>query len=97
MYKIGDIVKIKSSFLDEPVNVLGYVYEEYNLAGNRNNDWGWNGVSIITENGVDLGGFSADEQKQYLEFVRKSGYHYSFANVIKLDRDFNTQIKPLFN
>lgn len=90
-YEVGDIVKITSSFLDEPANVLGYVYEEYGTPGK--DYWG---VSIITENGADLGGFSVDEQDNYLLFERKSGYHYIFKNVIQLDRDFEKLIKPLF-
>jgi len=86
----GDIVRVTAPFLGEPENVLGYVYDEYSLSGNDH------GVSVITENGCDLGGFSEDEQEKYLEFVRKSKYHYQFKNVIQLDRDFDNQIKPLF-
>lgn len=89
-YKVGDIVKIIPSFLGEPEEVLAYVYEEYNIGSGE-------GVSVITENGVNLGGFSEDEQKLYLDFVKKSGISYPFTNVINLDRDFNTLIKPLFN
>jgi len=89
-YKIGDIVKVKSIFLGEPANVLAYVYEEYNLGFG-------DGVSIITENGVDLGGFSEEEQDEFLEFVMSTDFHYVFSNVIKLDNDFETYIKPIFN
>ena len=85
----GDIVRVTSSFLNEPKNVLAYVYDEYSISGNDH------GVSIITENGCDLGGFSEDEQEQYLEFVRKSGHTYDFRNVIQLDWDFSRIIKPL--
>jgi len=94
-FRIGDIVIIRATFLGEPENTHAYVYEEYNLPGGSN-DWGWDGVSIITENGVNLGGFSKDEQDKYLDFVRKSGVDYVFANVIKLERDFPTKIKPVF-
>jgi len=92
-FTVGDIVRIKSSFLGEPENVLGYVYQNYNLGGEYETD----GVSIITENGVDLGGFSGAEQVEYLQFVRKSKYLYKFKNVIQLDKDFENQIKPLFS
>ena len=44
--------------------------------------------SVITENGKDLGGFSAAEVISYLEFVRRSGLDYEFKNVIQLDRDW---------
>jgi len=85
----GDIVRVKASFLNEPVNVLAFVYEEYNLFENER------GVSLITENGVNLGGFNPDEQEQYLEFVKES-IPYTFTNVIQLDRDFEKMIKPSF-
>lgn len=88
-FTVGDIVKVRSSFLGEVDNVLAYVYECYAIGDHE-------GVSIITENGVDLGGFSTYEQSQYLEFIRKSNHLYQFKNVIQLDRDFESQIKPLF-
>lgn len=88
-YTVGDIVCVTSSFLGEPANVRAYVYDEYNVS------WG-HGVSIITEDGVDLGGFSDAEQDEYLEFVRKSGHYYSFKNVMQLSWHFEIEIKPLF-
>ncbi len=87
-YAVGDIVKITTSFLGEPPNCFGYLYEEYGTPGT----YFW-GFSVITENGGDLGGFSADEQDKYLVFERKSGYQYQFKNVIQLDRDFEKLIK----
>ena len=89
IYRVGDVIKLNRSFLSEPSGTLGYVYGEY--------DVGDEGVMIITENGVNLGGFSASawadepltsEQADFLTFVRHSNYYYKFENVIKLDRDF---------
>lgn len=88
-FQVGVIVKINASFLNEPAGVLGYVYENYDKPG-------MTGVSIITQNGVDLGGFSLDEQIKYLEQVGDTGMVYNFKNVIALDRDFDQHIKPLF-
>ena len=83
--KHGDIVKTNREFLGEPPGTLCYVYEEYN-----------NGVSVITQSGVDLGGFSGHELN-YLEFVKESGFLYPFKNVMQLDWDFKEKILPVFN
>ena len=90
---VGDIVIIKrGKFLGEPVGVSAYVYDTYPDFDHP----GETGASIITENGVDLGGFSIEEQFNYLKDPVASGYAYQFTNVIKLDQDFETLIKPLF-
>jgi hypothetical protein len=88
-FQVGVVVRVKTSFLNEPAGVLAYVYECYDKPG-------MTGVSLITENGVDLGGFSLREQAEYLEQVYDTGIIYVFKNVIQLDRDFEQYIKPLF-
>ena len=97
IYRVGDVVKLNRSFLNEPSGTLGYVYDEYNLDDD--------GVMIVTENGVNLGGFSASawadepltsEQADFLTFVRHSNYYYKFENVIKLDRDFKMIHQKVF-
>lgn len=88
--EVGDIVKVKTSFLNEPANVLAFVYEVYFIDKEP-------GVCIITQNGINCGGFSQDEIDSYLAFERHSGIGYEFKNVIHLDRDFETKIKPAFN
>jgi hypothetical protein len=90
-YAIGDIVRVTSSFLGTPANELAYIYDVYGTEGSD-----YYGVCVITRDGTDLGGFSQDEQEDYLEFVKKSGYIYQFKNVIQLDREFETLIKPIF-
>lgn len=89
---VGDIVRVIPSFLGNPENTLGFVYEIYTDFDDATK----NGVSIILENGCDLGGFSFEEQQRYLSFVRKSGLHYDFKNVTKLVDDFQSKIKPAF-
>lgn len=84
--KVGDIVKVTSSFMGEPANTLAYVYEKYQLGGDEP------GISLITENGVDLGGFSAEEQSQWVTFVKHSGFYYQFKNVLQLDRDWSAGV-----
>lgn len=85
-------MKINVSFLDEPPNILAFVYEKY-----VDFDFpDYFGISIITENGIDLGGFSIEEQNKYLEFVKDTDFEYEFRNVIQLDYDFESKIKPLF-
>lgn len=90
--RLGDIVKMNGTFLGEKKGVLAYVYEVYHLGKSEPQ-----GVSIITITGKNIGGFDSGEQEEYLERVRHSGFYYQFKNVIQLDRDFETQIKPVFN
>ena len=85
--KLGDIVTLNRDFMDNPAGTKGYVYEEYDI--------GHPGVSVITEDGTNLGGFSEDEF-QFLTFERSSGYYYRFKNAIQLDWDFGELIAPLF-
>jgi hypothetical protein len=90
--KLGDVVRINFSILGEPKGVLAYVYEVYTLGG----DIG--GVSLITQNGVDLGGFSKDEQESMLSFVRHSGFYYNFVSVMRLADDWRKGVfKEVFS
>lgn len=79
--KLGDIVSLKCQILGQPAGTRAYIYEEYSLDGH-------NGVSVITRNGEDLGGFSAEEQKSMLEYKHYSGFPYKFESVMKLSNDF---------
>lgn len=89
IFRSGNIVRLGASFLGEPVGTLAYVYEEYNIGDDE-------GVSIITENGCNIGGFSPDEQEKYLKLERDTGIEYDFKNVTKLRDDFDGLVKPLF-
>jgi hypothetical protein len=91
--KLGDIVRVNRSFIGSTPNCLAYVYEEYTDF----DDSSKHGVSIITEDGINIGGFSYEEQKLYLEFVKESGIDYKFENVIQMDRDFDkTMLNKIF-
>jgi len=81
----GDLVRIKRSFIGSKPNCLGYVYDTYPDF----DDSSKTGVSIITDDGIDLGGFSYREQKEFLEFVSHTDLLYNFKNVIKLSNDFD--------
>lgn len=90
---VGDIVVIKRrDFMGEPAGTHAYVYDVYPDFDHE----GELGASVITENGKDLGGFSIEEQYLYIKDPVPSGYQYKFSNVIKLDQEFETLIKPLF-
>ena len=84
---VGDVVRIKghenrdTTFLGEPKNSLGYVYEVYHLGKER-------GVSIITESGCDLGGFSPDEISDHLVYVSTIDFKYDFRSVSWLFQDW---------
>lgn len=82
--EVGDIVMVLHSFLDCEPTAVGVVYETYQDFDNAEEK----GASIILEDGKDLGGFSRKEQKEYLIFVRKSGFVYEFKNVVMLADDF---------
>lgn len=90
--RVGDIVRVIPTFLGNPENMLGFVYETYTDFDDATKK----GVSIILENGSDLGGFSYKEQQKYVVFVRKSGFNYEFKNVTKLRDDFDSKIKLAF-
>lgn len=78
---------MKQSFCGEPVGTRAYVYEIYSLGEGR-----WNGVSLITENGVDLGGFSEREQVDFLERIGRTDYRYRFTNMMQLGEDFSNGV-----
>ena len=73
-YKNGVVVKVNTSFLNQPAGVLAFVYEEYSN----------NGISLITEYGIDLGGFSKEEQDTYLEYLYHSTFSFEFKNQMDL-------------
>ncbi len=80
---LGDVVLIKPK---SPLGggQLAYVYDTYQDFDDKNE----RGVSLITEDGNNTGGWSKQEQEQYLEYARHSDFKYEFQNVIKLDQDF---------
>lgn len=78
--KVGDIVVITLPVLGEPIGTRGYIYEVYQFSG-------LHGVSVITENNVNLGGFSMEEAKTMLAFVGTTPFIYEFTNVIQLGID----------
>lgn len=81
-FSLGSLVTINTEFLNEPAGTIAYVYEVYDRPG-------LSGISLITQNGVDLGGFSIDEQDRFLEYYGDTGKVYNFKNVIQLDLDWN--------
>lgn len=83
----GSIVRLKESFCGEPFGTRAYVYDIYSLGEGR-----WNGVSLITENGVDLGGFSEREQVDFLECIGRTEYRYRFINIMQLGEDFKNGV-----
>lgn len=84
--KIGNLVRIKG---DSPVGpAIAFVYDTYQDFDDKSQT----GVSLITKEGRDTGGWSKEEQDKYLEFIEDSGCIYKFRNVIQLDRDFNDGI-----
>ena len=81
LLSIGDLARLKMPILGEPAGTLAVVYEHYLIGQSA-------GVSLITENGVDLGGFSTAEQYTSLERLGTTGMAYQFTNVMNLATDF---------
>ncbi|RIV17458.1 hypothetical protein DYU11_31900 [Fibrisoma montanum] len=78
-YQIGDVVQTTAAFLDSPAGSRAVVYECYEGGG----------ISIITEAGDDLGGFSIEDQDSYLQFLyHADGFTYSFRSVSYLYADW---------
>lgn len=85
---IGDIVQI----VNMPFEGRGYVYHTEHFMNGLN-------VNIITEKGVDLGGFNPDAQEDNLIFIKSSGYYYYKGysyNSKTIEEDFNKTIKLVF-
>jgi hypothetical protein len=82
-FTLGSLVTINTEFLGEKAGTVCYVYEHYKPYTE------YTGISLITENGVDLGGFNVDEQDEYLEYAGDTGMCYNFNNVIQLKRDWD--------
>lgn len=83
-FKVGNLVIVNGGFLGEPSGVRGLVYHVYEN----------NVCAIITENGVDLGGFNERDQKDFLIFIKDTFFRYQFKSVLKLSLDWNN---GLFN
>lgn len=86
-FQVGTIVNVSGPFEDHKGRA--YVYENYDKPG-------LSGISIITEDGRDLGGYSLEEQAKYLQHAGDTGMVYVFKNVAQLAIDFERYIKPLF-
>lgn len=80
--QVGDLVRIADG---APMGgEKAYVYEIYEDFDTKQME----GASLITESGRDTGGWSREEQKQWLTLLGKSGVVYHFENVIRLSADF---------
>lgn len=84
---LGDVVRIAD---DAPVarGEIAYVYDTYPDF----EDDTQLGVSLITETGDDTGGWSKQEQLEFLEPLGHSGWDYEFHNVIQLEEDFKNGV-----
>lgn len=90
-YQVGSLVTINESFLNEPAGVIALVYENYDKPG-------LSGISLLTQNGVDLGGFSIEEQERYLDYWGDTGLTYNFRNVMQLQADWiSGTFRPIFD
>lgn len=85
----GSLVTIKMPFLGEPAGTICYVYEVYGTEG---------GISLITQNGVDLSGFSLRDQALFLHHWGDTKQVYHFKSVMQLAADWRAGVfKPIFD
>jgi hypothetical protein len=80
---IGTICEVDHKF--NPDNLLGIVYEILPDPDYK----GLDSVSVILEDGMDLGNFCVNDQLQFLFKVKDTGFKYEFETVVKLIGDFN--------
>lgn len=79
LFQVGDVVQTTAAFLDSPVSSRAVVYEHHEGGG----------ISIITEAGDDLGGFSVEDQQQYLLLLyHADGFTYELRSVSYLYQDW---------
>ncbi|WKN46492.1 DUF6166 domain-containing protein [Tunicatimonas pelagia] len=78
-FRVGDLVAVDRRF--NPEGGVGYIYQEYE------GSHGQRGVSLLLANQKELGGFSFDEQQDYLTFIEHRSPVYQFRNIAQLYRD----------
>jgi hypothetical protein len=80
---IGDLVVVTREFINCKADSIGIIYDKYDT----------DCVSIlIVDNGVDLGGFSAEDVEKYVMHTGitiKYYTDYKFQSVIKLNTDYS--------
>ena len=84
MYKVGSLVKLKRSCLDNLAGTKGYVYDTYQDF----DDPSKLGISVIFANG-EYDGFSIRDQELFLELIENTNTSYNFINVMQLSNDFS--------
>lgn len=87
-FKVGDIVLVKSKNLYLiKKDTLGYVYSAYSDFDNKYKE----GVEVITEDDIDLGGFSYEEQQKMLVFITEAPYKFLMSCSNR--QSFNDEIR----
>ncbi|MEM6844222.1 MAG: DUF6166 domain-containing protein [Bacteroidota bacterium] len=79
-FRTGDLVQVDQRF--NPSGKVGYIYSEYKGVNDQL------GVNVLLEDGTDLGGFSYDEQQNYLSFLLHKTPIYQFNNNAQLYRNW---------
>lgn len=80
---VGTLVEVDHKF--NPDNLIGLVYETYPDI----DYFGGSGVSVILEDGTDLGCFCLNDQIQHLTKIKNTKLVYEFETQIKLYQDYN--------
>lgn len=84
--KVGSIVRLMTDFpavggKKDDIAVVYYIYDD----GDNCDP----GISIITTDGNDLGGFSCVEQEAFLNYLGETNFEYEFKNMIRMQYDLS--------
>lgn len=80
---VGDVVEMLAGFLSTPAGSRAVVFECY----------GQGGISVISEKGEILGGFSLEEQPRFMKFLYQAqGFRYTFLSVSYLIDDWRNGV-----
>lgn len=80
--EVGDLIQLRTPWGNTPAGSRCLVYEIYKIGESL-------GVSLISEDGNDLGGFNQVEQGKYLILLKRTGFKYTFKSVNELSSDYD--------
>lgn len=79
--QVGDLVVINAIIGENEIGSVGLVYERFPTETG-------DGVSVILQNGHDIGGFSPEEAQEYLAYSVSTDLQYTYESPQKLMEDY---------
>lgn len=81
VFKVGHLIRLNKRIGFIAAGTLCLIYDRYSFPGRE-------GLSVITKDGVNIGGFGIDEMHLIFSFVRNSFFQYNYANNTQLKMDW---------